>query len=111
MATTTTDDRAEVVGTTPEALRDQALRSLKKRRDLKTHAFVYVLVNAVIWGIWTVIGLSSHTWGPWPVFVTLGWGVLLVLSVWDVYVRKPVTEDELKHEIGRLQASQRRPSV
>ena len=107
MATTTTDDREEVVGTTPEAARDQALRSLKKRRDLKTHAVVYVLVNAVIWGIWTVIGLSSHTWAPWPVFVTLGWGILLVLSAWDVYGRKPVTEDELKHEIERLQASQR----
>lgn len=55
MATTTTDERQEVVGTTSEAVRDQALR-LKKRRDLKTHAFVYVLVNAVVWGIWTVIG-------------------------------------------------------
>lgn len=110
MATTTTDDRAEVVGTTQEALRDQALRSLKKRRDLKTHAVVYVLVNAVIWGIWTVIGLSSHSWWPWPVFPTLGWGILLVLSVWDVYGHKPVTEDELQHEIERLQASQHRPS-
>lgn len=107
MATTTTDEREEVVGTTPEALRDQALRSLKKRRDLKSHAFLYVLMNALIWGIWTVIGLTSHTWSPWPVFVTLGWGILLALSVWDVYGRKPVTEDELKHEIERLKASER----
>lgn len=107
MAATTTDEREEVVGTTPEAVRDQALRSLKKRRDLKTHAFLYALVNALIWGIWIVIGLSSHTWGPWPVFVTLGWGIMLVMNVWDVYGRKPVTEDELKHEIERLRASQR----
>ena len=107
MVSTTPDDRAEVVGTTPEDLRDQALRSLKKRRDLKTHVFVYVLVNAVIWGIWLVIGLSSHTWGPWPVFVTLGWGILLVLSVWDVYVRKPITEEELQREIEHLAGTKR----
>ena len=107
MTTTTTDDRDEVVGTTPEALRDQALRSVKKRRDFKTHAFVYLLVNAVIWGIWAVIGLSSHTWAPWPAFVTLGWGIGLVMNAWDVYARKPITEDELKNEIERLQASQR----
>ena len=64
MATATTDDREDVVGTTPEALREQALMRLKKRRDFKAHAFVYVIVNAVVWSIWTVIGLSSHSWWP-----------------------------------------------
>lgn len=107
MATVMTDDREEVLGTTPEALRGQALRRLKQRRDFKAHAFVYVIVNAVIWGIWTVIGLSSHTWWPWPVFVTLGWGIGVVMNAWDVYVRKPITEDELQREIRHLEASQR----
>ena len=106
MATATTDDREEVVGTTPEALRDHALRRLKKRRDFKAHAFVYVILNAVIWGIWTVISLSSHSWWPWPLFVTLGWGIALVMNAWDVYVRKPITEDELQREIAHLEASQ-----
>ena len=105
MATATTDDREEVLGTTPEALRDQALIRLKKRRDFKAHAFVYVIVNAVVWGIWTVIGLSSHSWWPWPVFVTLGWGIGLVMNAWDVYGRKPITEDELQREIEHLQGS------
>jgi hypothetical protein len=108
MATATTDDREDVVATTPEALRDQALLRLKKRRDFKAHMFVYVIVNAVVWSIWTVIGLSSsHSWWPWPVFVTLGWGIGLVLNAWDVYVRKPITEDELQREIERLQAYDR----
>ena len=107
MATAMTDDREEVVGTTPEALRDQALRRLKKRRDFKAHVFVYVIVNAVIWGIWTAIGLSSDSWWPWPVIVTLGWGIGLVMNAWDVYVRKPITEDELQREIEHLVASQR----
>jgi glucose dehydrogenase len=107
MATATTRDLEEVVGTTPDALRDHALMRLKKRRDFKAHVFAYVIVNAVVWGIWTVIGLSSHSWWPWPVFVTLGWGMGLVMNAWDVYVRKPITEDELQREIKHLQTSAR----
>ena len=105
MATATSDDRDELVGPTPEELREQALRRLRKRRDFKTHAFVYVLVNAVVWGIWAVIAASSHSWWPWPVFMTLFWGIGLVMNAWDVYVRKPITEDELQREIAHLKAS------
>ncbi len=107
MTTAVTEDREEVVGATPEALRDQALRRLKQRRDFKAHVFIYVLVNAVVWAIWTVVGLSSHSWWPWPVFITLGWGIGLVMNAWDVYVRKPITEDELQREIDHLTASRR----
>ncbi len=107
MTTTVPDDREEVVGSTPEVLRDQALQRLKKRRDFKAHLFVYVLVNAVVWTIWTIIGVSSHSWWPWPVFITLGWGIGLVMNAWDVYIRKPITEDELQREIEHLTAPPR----
>ena len=103
MATThVDDDRDELVANTPEALREQALRRLKKRRDLRTHLFVYVLVNVVVWAIWLVIAVNSHSWWPWPVFLTLGWGIGVVMNVWDVYLRKPITENELQDEIDRL---------
>lgn len=41
MATTTPEDREEVVASTPEALREQALRRLKKRRDFNAHLVIY----------------------------------------------------------------------
>jgi fatty acid desaturase len=105
MATTTTEEQQdEVVATTPDALREQALRRIKSRRDFKAHALVYALVNLVVWGIWVVIGLSSHSWWPWPVFITLGWGIGLVMNAWDVYLRKPITEAELQREIDQLGA-------
>jgi fatty acid desaturase len=105
MATTTTEEQQdEVVATTPDALREQALRRIKKRRDFKAHAMVYALVNLVVWGVWVVIGLSSHSWWPWPVFITLGWGIGLVMNAWDVYLRKPITEAELQREIDQLGA-------
>lgn len=102
MATTTEKDQEEVVATTPEALREQALRRLKKRRDFKTHAFVYVLFNAFVWGIWAIIGAVSHSWWPWPVFMTFFWGVGLIMNGWDVYLRRPITEAELQREIEHL---------
>ena len=40
-------------------------------------------------------------------FLTLFWGVGLVMNAWDVYVRKPITEDELQREIEHLTASRR----
>jgi hypothetical protein len=35
-------------------LREQARERLEKTRDLKTHVFIYLLVNAVLIGIWAV---------------------------------------------------------
>jgi hypothetical protein len=102
MTTATRDTREEVVATTHEGLRQQALERLKKRRDLKAHILVYGLVNAVLWGVWVVIGTSSGSWWPWPVFVTLFWGIGLVMNGWDVDIRKPITEAELKTEMEHL---------
>lgn len=99
---TETDVGNEVVAMSEEGLREQALRTLKKRRDLHTHAFIYATINLVVWGVWTVIGAMSGSWWPWPLFMTLGWGVGLVANAWDVYVRRPITEAELRHEMDRL---------
>jgi 2TM domain len=53
---------------------------------------VYVLANLAFWGIWVVIGIGSHSWWPWPVFLTLFWGIGLLMNAWDVYMRTPISE-------------------
>jgi hypothetical protein len=98
-----TDIADEVLATSPERLRDQALRSLKKRRDLHTHAFAYATINVIVWGVWAIIGATSHSWFPWPLWVTLGWGIGLAFNAWDVYVHRPITEADVRREIDRLQ--------
>ena len=55
-----TDVLDDVVATSPEGLREQALRRLKKRRELHTHAFAYVTVNVLLWGVWAIIGATAH---------------------------------------------------
>jgi hypothetical protein len=104
MTTTTEEGREEVLATTHDALREQALDRLKKRRDLKAHALVYALVNLAVWGVWAVIAATSGSSWPWPVFLTLFWGIGLAMNAWDVYFRRPITEQELEREIDRLQS-------
>ena len=103
MATATGNEREEVLATTPDALREQALERLKKRRDFKAHLLVYALVNVAVWGIWAVVAASTHSWWPWPVFVTLFWGIGLAMNAWDVdLLASRSTEDELQQEMEHL---------
>lgn len=105
MDDTRTEPADEVLASSPEGLRDQALRRVKKRRDLHTHAFAYLTVNVLVWGIWAIIVATSGSWFPWPLFMTLGWGVGLALNPWVVHFRRPITEAELQREIERLRST------
>ncbi|HET7048257.1 MAG TPA: 2TM domain-containing protein [Solirubrobacteraceae bacterium] len=103
MTATTSDPLDDVVAATPEKQREQALLRLKKRREFKTHLVAYVVINLVVWGIWLVIALTtSGSWWPWPVFLTLAWGIGLVMNAWDVYFRRPITEADVRREIDRM---------
>jgi len=63
-----------------------------------------VLVNTVVWAIWLVIALTSGggNWWPWPIFLTLPWGIGIAMNVWDVYFRKPITTADVENEMRRL---------
>lgn len=89
----------------PEAgtdLREEAVRRLNKKREFNAHLVAYILVNLVVWGVWGVIFTASGVWFPWPAFVTLGWGIGLAFHAWDVYGRKPITEEQILREEARL---------
>lgn len=79
-------------------LRDRAIARLKEKRDFGAHLFVYVVVNAFLIGIWAVTGAGFF----WPVFLLCLWGIGLVLHAWDVYWRKPVSEDRIRREMERM---------
>jgi hypothetical protein len=81
-----------------QELREEALTSLKKKRDFRGHVFIYVAVNTMLVVIWAVTG--AHFF--WPIFPILGWGVGVAANAWDVYGRKPISEDEIRREAERL---------
>jgi 2TM domain len=78
--------------------RQQAIERLKKKRDFRTHVFMYVAVNVVLVVIWAVTGSGFF----WPIFPILGWGIGVAANAWDVYGRKPISEDEIRRETDRL---------
>jgi hypothetical protein len=80
-------------------LRKQARDRLEKRRDFKTHVFIYLLVNAVLVGIWAIATPDALFW---PIFPILGWGIGVASNAWDVFVRKPITDAEIDREEQRL---------
>ena len=81
-----------------QVLHDKAVRQLKKQRDFRGHLLVYVLVNAFLVVIWAI---TSHGFF-WPVFPIVGWGIGVVMNAWDVYGRHEMSEEEIKHEMERL---------
>ena len=78
--------------------REQAIARLKRKRDFGAHLFVYLVVNGFLIGIWVFTGAGFF----WPVFPLFGWGIGLVLNAWDVYWRRPVSEDQIRREIERM---------
>lgn len=80
-------------------LREQARERLEKRRDFKTHIFIYLLVNLALIGIWAIATPDALFW---PVFPILGWGIGLAANAWDVYGRRPITEADVEREEQRL---------
>jgi hypothetical protein len=83
-----------------EGLRSQAVERLRKKRDFKAHVLIYLLVNAFLVVIWAVSRDGDEFF--WPIFVIVGWGIGVVANAWDVYGRKPITEDEIRRETDRL---------
>ncbi len=81
-----------------DPVRKQAVQSIKKRRDFNAHLVTYIVVNVALWTIWAVTGAGY----PWPAWVSGAWAIGLVLNAWDLYGRRPITEDDIEHEITRL---------
>ena len=79
-------------------LREEARKRVTKKRDLGAHVVVYVVVNAMFVAMWAISGAGYF----WPAWIMLGWGVGLMLNIWDVYFRRPVTEHDVDREMQRL---------
>lgn len=77
--------------------RSAAISKIKARRDFRTHLVAYVVVNAFLIGVWAVAGQGYF----WPVWVIAGWGIGLILHAWTTYNERPISEDEIRREVGR----------
>lgn len=77
--------------------RERAIKRIKAKRGFQQHLVVFVLVNVFLWVIWAVTGTGF----PWPIFITFGWGIGLVMNAWAVYGRvEEITEADIRREMG-----------
>jgi hypothetical protein len=90
-----TDVRA--TGPTDEGDRELARTRVVKRRGLQGGLVAYVVINAFLVGVWALSGGGYF----WPGWILAGWGVGMVLGVWD-YVRGPVTDADVDEELRRM---------
>jgi len=87
------DDRDEVRD--GDERREAAVKRVKAKRDFRTHAATYVIVNAMLVGVWALSGAGYF----WPIWVIAAWGVGLALNAWSVYFEKPISEAEIRREM------------
>ncbi len=82
-------------------LREQAIKSLKAKRDFKSHLATYLGVNIFLVFIWAISGATDEFF--WPIFPIVGWGLFGVLPHWwSVYRGDGITEDKIRREMDRI---------
>ena len=74
-----------------------ARKRVTARHDFSAHLVTYIVVNSFFVLIWAVTGAGYF----WPIWVLGGWGIGLVLHAWDVFLRRPVTDEDVEAELHR----------
>ena len=100
-----------------EEIREQAVERLNKKREFHAHVLVYVLVNALMVGIWAILsGVHSDFW---PAYLMVIWGFWIGMDAMELYLpspirfvtellyaRKPLSDRQVRREAVRLQRHQ-----
>jgi hypothetical protein len=116
------DSDSDAPVTSEQLARREAIRQieLKRRFWIRTAVgTVAMVLLAVIWAIseynnaggWPTQGFSEssgipNVWNLWIIYPALVWVFLTVAGGLTVYLRKPISESEIKRELDR-QAGQR----
>lgn len=85
-------------------IRDAQLwRQAQAQAKFKSHLFVYVAVNALLWALWAVTGRESDPL-PWPVFTAFFWGFGLAmqgLTTYGVFGQASLAEREYERLLSQ----------
>jgi serine/threonine protein kinase len=90
-------------------IRRRVEKPFKKRAEFFEHAAVYVLINAMLWLIYSFggslpdIGEAVNVF-PWPLLVSLGWGVGLAVNFAEMVTtsgRERAIQRAIEQEYGR----------
>ena len=77
--------------------RADARKRLEDKRGFWNFAAVFVIVSAMLIGIWAISGSGFF----WPVFPIGGMAIGLAFSAWGVFGEKQITEADVDREVER----------
>jgi hypothetical protein len=122
----TIDDRDAAAGSgvpdrDEELARQEAIKQIERKRRFWISTAVFtaaMLVLAAIWAIteyhnaggWPTQGFSQSSgihdvWNIWIIYPALAWVFLTLAGGLTVYLRKPVSESQIRREIERERRS------
>ena len=97
--------------------REQAIKQIERKRRFRVNVAVSGLgmaILVVIWAIseynnaggWPSQGFSQSSgiadvWNMWIVYPLMAWVFFVAADGWLTYLRKPITESQIKREIER----------
>ncbi len=85
------------------ALRRRAEERVKRKRSIQTQVGIFVIVNIILWVIWA-LNDSGQPGVPWPVYVTVAWGVILAFIAWRTLSGE---DSAVEREIERMENNDR----
>jgi hypothetical protein len=77
--------------------RTAAIQRLKDKRNVQYQAISAVIVSAFLVVIWAISGAGFF----WPVFPMVAFLLGISFAAFNVYGRKPISEDEIEREEQR----------
>jgi hypothetical protein len=82
---------------TEDDARKQAIDRLQAKRGITTTAVSFLAITVLLVVIWLVSGRGFF----WPIFPIAGFAIALGVQAYNVYGRKPITEEDIQREMQR----------
>jgi class 3 adenylate cyclase len=74
-----------------------AIERIEAKRAFGRHVTVYVAVNLLLIAIWAITS-RGYFWPIWPI---LGWGVGLGAHYWGAFLKRPISDEEIRRELEK----------
>ena len=88
------------MSTTPDPARQDAIDRLKAKQAFWASLGAYVIINAFLWILWAMTD-DEKDGIPWPLWVTVGWGVGMAFYAFNIFGRRPMSEEAIQREMRR----------
>ncbi len=86
----------------PEEIRAQARKQLKKKQEFRSYMGVYLGVTLLLTTIWFLTSPNTYFWPIWAIF---GMGIaafFIGIDAYGSYKKKGITEADIDAEVERL---------